>query len=347
MKRTTTTTIGMKHQKQRDEVIDIVKGIGILAVIVGHMTEFGRQFIFSFHMPLFFLIGGFLYKPRSLKKCCSEDFKRLIIPYIITAGFIAILMCILSLVKNMSPSYWIIAALYGSGSQSHTSQFFGDVPSIGAIWFLWAMFWCRLSFQILNVFINRVVTLGLACLVISILAVWIDEKIINLPFAILPGLAAIIFYFSGYAIKKLGGIKTLKPQYAILLISIWMLSTFIPDEPLGLVTCRYPIYPINVFGGICGTLSIYVILSIIYKYVNFRLIWAPLIWLGEVSLVILCFHIIDLDVPIRRFLGINSAIGAIVFDLTFCIFGTIFLSQFSLSRSLLKINKINIPLNTI
>ncbi len=191
--------------KQRDEVIDIAKGIGIIAVIIGHLTEFGRQFIFSFHMPLFFLIAGFLFKPKPLKRCCLEDFKRLIIPYIITALFIAIIMSIASLTKKEFNHYWIIAAIYGSGSQSHTSPIFGDMPSIGAIWFLLAMFWCRLSFQLLNNIFKNLVTLGLICLTISILAIFIDSKIINLPFAILPGLAALIFYFSGYALKLLGG----------------------------------------------------------------------------------------------------------------------------------------------
>lgn len=337
-----TVIVKHKHLKQRDEVIDIVKGVGIIAVIVGHLTEFGRQFIFSFHMPLFFLIAGFLFKQKPLKKCCAEDFRRLIMPYIITALFIAIIMCIVSLAKSEFNSYWIIAAIYGSGSPDHTSPIFGNMPSIGAIWFLLAMFWCRLTFQFLNSIISRLVTLGLTCLTISILAIWVDSRVINLPFAILPGLAAVIFYFSGYALKVLGGVKVIKLKYVVFLILIWMLSTFIPTKPLGLVTCSYPIYPLTVLGGICGTLSIYTILSLLHKNLNSKLIWTPLIWLGEVSLVILCLHLIDLDIPVRRFLGINTAIGAIVFDMTFCIFGTIVLSQFKLSRKLFKINKVNI-----
>ncbi len=331
----------IKQSMQRDEVIDIIKGVGILAVIIGHLTDFGRQFIFSFHMPLFFLIAGFLYKPKPLKKSSMDDFMRLIIPYIITALFIAIIMSIASFVKKEFNSYWIIAAIYGSGSQSHTSPFFGDMPSIGAIWFLWAMFWCRLSFQLLNVVISRLIILGLTCLTISVLAIYIDTEIINLPFAILPGLAALIFYFSGYALKMLGGVKVIKPLYALPLIFIWMLSTFIPTKPLGLVTCSYPIYPLTVLGGICGTLTLFMILDLLHKHLNNRLMWFPLIWMGQMSLVILCLHLIDLDIPIRRYLGINSAIGAIAFDLTFCILGTIVLSQFKLSRSLFKINKAN------
>ena len=38
--------------------IDVAKGIAIVLVIIGHTVQFGggtRNFIFSFHMPLFFL----------------------------------------------------------------------------------------------------------------------------------------------------------------------------------------------------------------------------------------------------------------------------------------------------
>lgn len=40
---------------KRDESIDVIKGIGIILVLIGHITDYGRGFIYQFHMPLFFL----------------------------------------------------------------------------------------------------------------------------------------------------------------------------------------------------------------------------------------------------------------------------------------------------
>lgn len=38
---------------------DIFKGLGIIAVVLGHIYEgLVHHFIFSFHMPLFFLSGA-------------------------------------------------------------------------------------------------------------------------------------------------------------------------------------------------------------------------------------------------------------------------------------------------
>lgn len=45
-------------KKKRVEWIDLAKGIGILLVIIGHSKIYGglKIFIFSFHMPLFFVL---------------------------------------------------------------------------------------------------------------------------------------------------------------------------------------------------------------------------------------------------------------------------------------------------
>lgn len=48
----------------RNVTFDIMKGIGILAVIIGHINDIPympyRHICFSFHMPLFFFVGRLL-----------------------------------------------------------------------------------------------------------------------------------------------------------------------------------------------------------------------------------------------------------------------------------------------
>lgn len=64
---------------KRDNVIDVAKGIGIVLVVFAHInfTEPIQFFIYSFHMPLFFIISGVLFtkeKYPSLKQFCLEEF---------------------------------------------------------------------------------------------------------------------------------------------------------------------------------------------------------------------------------------------------------------------------------
>ncbi len=46
---------------KRIEWVDIARGIGIILVILGHIG-IGKvgKFIYSFHIPLFFFLSGFL-----------------------------------------------------------------------------------------------------------------------------------------------------------------------------------------------------------------------------------------------------------------------------------------------
>ena len=52
--------------------IDLLKGIGIILVLLGHLPINGimHMLIYSFHMPLFFFCSGFFSRvDQSLKIC--------------------------------------------------------------------------------------------------------------------------------------------------------------------------------------------------------------------------------------------------------------------------------------
>lgn len=77
---------------------DIAKGIGIILVVIGHQNipHSVTNWIFSFHMPLFFILSGFFF---SSKRKFYEIFKRrvksLIIPYVFFYALNFILFCFL------------------------------------------------------------------------------------------------------------------------------------------------------------------------------------------------------------------------------------------------------------
>ena len=79
--------------KARIPEIDIMKGIAILCVILEHIDncpEILKHLITSFHMPLFFIIAGFFYRPQNCyKEKFKKDLNRLIIPYIATMAILS------------------------------------------------------------------------------------------------------------------------------------------------------------------------------------------------------------------------------------------------------------------
>lgn len=78
--------------KRHINTIDFFKGFLIVLVIIGHIIpgaiseKLSRYFIYSFHMPLFIGISGFLYNYNSYidnpSKYLKKFFKRIILPYI-------------------------------------------------------------------------------------------------------------------------------------------------------------------------------------------------------------------------------------------------------------------------
>lgn len=82
------------RQGRRIETIDIAKAITIFCVILGHTTgnldtPLFRRVLYSFHMPLFFLLAGLSVKPRALhggKEWIAflyKNLRALMVPYFI------------------------------------------------------------------------------------------------------------------------------------------------------------------------------------------------------------------------------------------------------------------------
>ena len=71
----------------RNIVLDIAKGISIITVVIAHLqyTCFSK-YIYWFHMPLFFIISGYLFKkPKNNDKIKSMLVKKtlkFLVPYV-------------------------------------------------------------------------------------------------------------------------------------------------------------------------------------------------------------------------------------------------------------------------
>ena len=65
---------------------DLLKGVGILSVVLGHsaISEPLHEMIYSYHMPLFFMLSGAVLALKPLKAFnifVKSKVKRLLVPY--------------------------------------------------------------------------------------------------------------------------------------------------------------------------------------------------------------------------------------------------------------------------
>lgn len=89
---------------KRISSIDVAKGLGILIVVLGHILGesdfFLEKLIFSFHMPLFFILSGFVLKISNEKQKLNDILRsetKLIAAYI----FYAVLYIIFNIPINI------------------------------------------------------------------------------------------------------------------------------------------------------------------------------------------------------------------------------------------------------
>ena len=96
----------INYNEKRDINIDICRGIGILLVILGHQFQnwdltYLMQFIYSFHMPLLFIISGiFLKKEGKFSDFAKNKAKRLLIPYIFCVSVMTVLEPVRELLRG-------------------------------------------------------------------------------------------------------------------------------------------------------------------------------------------------------------------------------------------------------
>lgn len=128
----------------RDNTFDRIKGIAILLVIIGHLAHgigWTVPIIYTFHMPLFFIVSGYFYKEKEIIQLFKRDFRTLLIPYFLIS-FILIIYGFLVTLWKQNPDkvwYWINAFIKAGTTDS----------GLGPLWFLLAMFWCRLFYNLL------------------------------------------------------------------------------------------------------------------------------------------------------------------------------------------------------
>lgn len=111
--------------------------------------------------------------------------------------------------------------------------------------------------------------------------------LLSLPFSILSGLSAIIFYAIGDRLKDFQKIKI---QYWIIGVICWMIS--IKYSFVGIGHPSMDLYFIDVIGATAASILVYLLSKQISKLLSLS---SSLVWLGRNTIYILCFHLIDLD----------------------------------------------------
>lgn len=137
---------------ERNKKIDFIRAFAIITVIIGHCIQFGSgttyytgkcledpifKFIYSFHMPLFMLLSGYLFYHTLIRHSFIANIKSRFITL-----FIPIIMW------NIVPFI-----MYTYHDRPHTFYYLFKTylsTMVENSWFLWAIFYCSFAVLIVN-----------------------------------------------------------------------------------------------------------------------------------------------------------------------------------------------------
>jgi len=130
--------------KEQITWINSLKGLAILAVVLGHIASPLTRFIFSWHIPLFFFLSGFLLTRDNLLSSVKKDIRRLFVPYFIF-GLLAILAEFLK--RQFWPNFEYLYSTFSIKDELISLVLWMDAGKIHTygfvLWFLPALFWSK------------------------------------------------------------------------------------------------------------------------------------------------------------------------------------------------------------
>jgi acyltransferase len=274
--------------------IDQLKCFGIFCVVFGHndYSIYG-DYVYTFHMPLFFFLAGMMFQKSSDKisfgSYSLKKAKRLLIPYFILGFLLYFFWLILgrhygnSLAAHYDPMQNFIGLFYAQGGPEYMNW---GIP----MWFLPALFLTNILYFPLSYLIVKYRLMVL--LVLGIIGFYINLFIpFHLPWSL--DIVPVLMVFFG--VGDLIGYPIIdnlsRPKRIVLMLIALGIHTvgFIFNTKINIYDGIYGNTWLMLVTGIAGSVWLLIIFSFIPQN---KLVQ----WVGKNSLPIMAFHLIAMTV---------------------------------------------------
>ena len=209
----------------RDKNLDILRGLGMIFVVMGHCGFPFTSYLYTFHVPLFFILSGYLYTYNPKNKILSVIRKkifRLYTPLVLMFIFLIIthnffvqidILCTDNSLGNLPKNGFIpVKGLYGFKDIliEITKAIFmiGGGQLSGALWFLRTMMFSSLLLEIQFRLIHRIKKNGNLSIYVTginiilfIIGVILSRHKIHLPYSFELVATTMIFFSIGIHFK--------------------------------------------------------------------------------------------------------------------------------------------------
>ncbi|MGM9552431.1 MAG: acyltransferase family protein [Clostridia bacterium] len=282
-------------QIKRLDDIDILKGIGIIIMIMGHVGFSGifDVFIHSFHMPLFFVVSGYLFKKRdqfNISEFAFRKAKQLLVPYVCYGLFFYISWLIFF--RDESNVFQPLINLFTYNTEG--------LPIAGALWFLTALFFMEIFYSLIvyNIKSEKLVTI-IVLLISTVVSVITTLTEYRLPLTIDIALACMIYYHFGTLLRKaeagekiMALAKKMNSFYIIIsilgLLFINACITFFVNGYVNFKSGWHGIVPLSWLNALIGIFALY--LAALFIDEKIPVLKKFLSFVGKTSIIYLCLN---------------------------------------------------------
>lgn len=294
---------------KRIEYIDIAKGIGILLVALAHadvsiFSPYLHQWIYSFHMPLFFFLSGYFFNPKTpFWTLLKKRFNSVLKPYFVTILLIYIASLSFTNIRFATVFGRIAKSMYATGYYIDWVQLW-FLPSL-FVTILFAFFFYHIFLmRIDNRYVRWLILLGLQAIAVATLGLFYpfsisligqDYELYGLPYSLDLVFLSGFFYILGIEIRQVSSEKAFGNLWLLLGTGGGLiLLTLLFKQHIDFNTRVFESFPINTVEAILGILFTLAV----SKQIDLRTtrLASALKYIGQASLFILIFH-----VPIQEY----------------------------------------------
>lgn len=238
-------TLPLQHNTTRDTTLDAVKGIGIILMVLGHSGGPFHDFVYLFHMALFFMVSGFLWndkKVADLPTACKSllaRLKGLLLPFALCNGIFTLLQTPLNRLL-INPTTAVDLSFKQTAIKLVKNMLFaGETNMGGATWFLRTLFFVYAAHTAIRYLVCHIkwgkVLFGIVVAVNLIATVFIDHTNLSLPMGISGCFSSYCAFLLGMLLRRLNILEKLRRfDLPIAIVCFLLLCLLSPLGPIGI-----------------------------------------------------------------------------------------------------------------
>ena len=270
---------------KRIDYVDVFRGIGIIFMILGHMsfvTPHFDHYIHAFHMPMFYFASGLFFKTNlRITTYLKKLTRQIILPYV----FFATIFSFIVVFRGEDTLQNVLLQVLTINNNGF--------PIAGALWFLTSFYFSQVILYILKKKINDDIVLT-PIVVLSLIVGINFSKLFatRLYWSLDTSFVGLALIFLGYIVKKYNLLEKLTSDRIGLTIILFLINCFLIMKT-SYVNMRADIYPSTILFLINAVMSFLVYLNaskIIINYLPKTKFKKMLTVMGKNSIVSLCLN---------------------------------------------------------